>query len=345
MRYILISFTILLFSSYNLNGQIIDEDVLNASFELAYDDIEQFSDNFYKPGLSALVHAMSTGWLQTAKVKEEWKFDLSLVTNVTIANSDSRQFLFRESDYNSTSLKSGEPQANVSTILGENQPDISLLLEIELSENDFRDIELKFPNGIASVVNFMPTAFFQASMGLAKGFEFKVRYMPSLNYEDIDARFLGFGVQNEITKWANFKEDFPFHISAFVGYTNFNGKYNFTESDRIDDLDGRISSNANSWLFSGIVSTKYPKLNFYGSLGYVVGNAETTTSATGVYVLREESDIPLNFNIEPYAVQTSISGARLNVGANLKLGDFTVFSDFSLQEFSTASFGVNYKIN
>ena len=344
MRYILFALLISL-TVFKSKAQIIDEDVLNASFELVYDDIEQFSDKFYKPGLSALVHAMSNGWLHTAKTKEKWKFDLSLVGNVTIANSRDRQFLFRESDYNSTRLKSGETQTSVATILGENQLDISFFLEVELSENDFRDIELKFPNGIASVVNFMPTAFLQASMGLPEGFELKVRYMPSFNYEDIDAQFLGFGLQNEITKWANFKEDFPFHISAFVGYTNFNGNYQFTESDRIDDLDGRINSNANSWLFSGIVSTKYPKLNFYGSLGYVVGNAETTTSAKGVYILREDVEIPLNFDIQPYTVETSTSGARVNVGANLKLGKFNIFSDFSVQEFSTASFGVNYNLN
>jgi hypothetical protein len=345
MKNISTLFFVFLASCYSLKAQVIDEDILNASFELAYDDIEQFSEEFYKPGLTALVHAMSNGWYQTAKVKDKWKFDISLVSNITIADADSREFLFRESDYNSTSLKSGEPEAQVASILGENQPDISLLIDLQLSENERRDIELKFPNGIASIVNFMPTAFLQAGLGLGHGFEVKARYFPNLNYEDINAQFFGLGLQNEITKWANFKEDFPFHISAFVGYTNFNGDYEFTESDRIDDLDGKISSRANSWLFSGIISTKFSTFNFYGGLGYVSGHAETTTSAKGVYVIRENGEVPLNFDIRPYTVETSVSGARLNLGANVNLGHFNIFTDFSLQEFSTASLGLTYKIN
>jgi len=344
MRYFLSLF--LAISFFVTNAQEIDQEIIDDSFELIYDDIEQFSEKFYEPGLSALVHAISNGWTQSASVKDKWKFDVSLVSNITIAGSDSREFVFRESEYNSIRLKSGEPQTNVSTVLGENQPDISFFLSLDLSENETRDIELKYPNGIASVVNFMPTAFLQASVGIGHGFEVRARYFPNLNYRDINAQFFGFGVQNEITQWLELKDNFPLHISAFVGYTNFSGRYNFTGSDRIEDLDGRISSNANSWLFSGIVSTKYAKLNFYGSLGYVLGSAETTTSATGVYRLnRESGDIPLGFDIQPYTVESNVNGVRLNVGANYKLGDLKVFSDFSLQEFSTASLGVIYSIN
>lgn len=340
MKYILSSIVLLFFA--NSISQTISEDDLAPALE----DVEQFSEKFYSPGLDALVQSMSNGWINTAKTKDKWKLDISLIGNVTIANPDSRSFLFRESDYNTTRLKSGEPQANVSTILGENNPDVSVLIAVvNPTGGEDLDIELRLPNGIAKTVNFMPTAFIQARLGLDYGFEIKARYLPNLNYQDIEAQFFGFALQNEITKWAKFKEKFPLHLSAFVGYTNFDGFYGFTESDKIEDLDGRISSNANSWLFSAIVSTDYKKLNFYGSIGHVLGNAETTTSTTGIYTLSEPSgDIDAIINIEPYTVETSVSSFRLNLGANYNLGEFNVFADFSLQEFSTASFGFSYNL-
>jgi hypothetical protein len=329
--------------SFFSSAQDISEDAL----ALALEDIETFSEKFYTPGSEAIIYAMSSGWFNSAKAKEAWKLDIGLVGNVTLANSDSRSFLFDEADYNSTRLVSGQTQQNVSTILGENNPNISVFLSVDNPNGgDDIDIELRLPNGITKTVNFMPTAFIQASLGLGKGFEIKARYLPNVTYKDVEAQFIGFGIQNEITKWIKTSENFPLHISAFVGYNNFEGFYGFTESDKIDDLDGRSIAKSESWLFSGIVSTKFEKLNFYSSIGFISGVAETTTSMTGDYTIeRQSGDINANIDIEPYAINTSVNGARLTFGANLTLGSFNVFSDFSLQEFSTASIGVSYRIN
>lgn len=340
MRYVF-SFLFLQLSFIAI-AQVADDDPL----ALAIEDVELFSQKFYNPGTDAVIHAMSSGWFNRAKVKEKWKVDFSIVGNLTFAQSNKRSFVFDEADYNSTRLVSGESRQNVASILGENNPDIEVIVAIENpSGGDDIDIQLKLPNGISRTINFIPTAFFQASVGLGHGFEAKARYLPKLNYEDIDAQFFGFALQNELTKWIKFREDFPFHISALVGFTNFDGFYGFTESDKIDDLDGRINAKVNSWLFSGIMSTKYPKLNFYGSLGYVLGHSQIITSTTGVYAIeRDSGTIEADINVLPYSVDTSLSAFRLNLGANYKLGEFLVFSDFSLQDFNTLSIGVTYNI-
>lgn len=341
MRYLLSCISFLYFSV--VLAQNIDANALDPVLE----DIRQFSDKYYSPGSEAVMYAMSSAWFNTAQVNGRWKLDVGLVGNITFADSDSRQFLFDETDYNNTRLLSGQTQQNVSTILGENDPDISVFVSVVNPEGgDNIDVELKLPNGLAKSVSFIPTGFFQAGLGLGHGFEIKARYLPNFNYKDIDAQFFGFGLQNEITQWLKTPDNFPLHISALIGYTNFDGFYGFTTSDKIDDLDGRISTKSESWLFSAITSTTFKSLNFYGSIGFISGTAETTTSMTGVYTLEQETDsLDVNIDIKPYNVKSSVNGVRFTIGANLKLGAFNLYTDFSLQKFSSANLGMRYNVN
>lgn len=311
------------------------------------DDVKQFGNAYFSPGAEAMIFSMSSGWTTTAKSKSQWKFEIGVVGNFAGVSSDDQKFLLDANDYNSVSFQNGESSQNVATALGENNPDIPVIITIvNPNTGGTAQIDFNLPQGVgSSKTDVVQSAFLQASLGLGKGFEVKARFLPPVNFKDIDAQFYGFGVQNEITSWLKTGDKFPLDIAAFVGYTRFIGKYGIGESQDIEDLDGNIESNANSWLFTSSFSTKLKTINFYGNLGYVSGNATTTTSASGIFTLTTSSStVETDLTVEPFDVESDISGARATLGAFYEYSSFRIHIDYSFQKFNTASIGLSYKI-
>lgn len=326
-----------------LSSQEVDDNLLTEVLE----DVKRYGKDYFSPGSNAMIFSMSSGWINTAKSKKQWKFEVGFLGNFAGVSSDDQKFLLNTNEYNSITFQSGSEIQSVASALGENNPDIPIFINVT-NPNSGGEAQIGFdlPQGIgSSSTDFVQSGFLQASVGLGKGFEFKTRFLPPVNFKDIDAQFYGFGVQKEITNWFKPGENFPFDLAVFVGYTRFMGKYGLKGSEDISDLSGEIKSNANSWLFTSSFSTKFKSLNFYGNLGYVTGNATTTTSASGVYTLEtSSSSVEANITVDPFDVTSNISGARASLGMFYEYYSFKINIDYSFQQFNTASIGLSYEI-
>ena len=86
------------------------------------------------------------------------------------------------------------------------------------------------------------------------------------------------------------------------------------------------------------MSTKLPIINFYGGVGYISGKSET--DILGTYIVKSG---PFQQTIEdPFSLTKKTSGASANIGAKLKLGFFRLHADYTLAEFNSLSFGINF---
>ncbi|MGX1024330.1 DUF6588 family protein [Psychroflexus sp. MBR-150] len=309
------------------------------------EDAQRFSQSYFSPATDAVIYGMSSGWFNTAKSKKFLRFEISAIGNLSFTDDENQSFQLNTADYNNLSFASGPNSQSVATALGENDPDINMIVNVEdPNTNQTLQIPITLPQGISSEdINFVPTGFIQASIGLVKGFELKARYLPEVNIEDVDTQFYGFALQNELTELIPFDKILPIRISALVGYSKFEGKYKFDNSDLISGVDRRIESEADSWLFSAIVSTKLPVINFYGSVGYVSGDA--TTSLLGQYNLNTGIEsVDSEVLVDPYSVTSDVSGAKATLGFKLSLAFFRIHADYSFQEFNTASLGISLGI-
>jgi len=333
------------FLFFNITAaQDVDFDEL---LEPAIEDVVRFSNDYFKPGAEANILNMSSGWFQSTKPKEKFEFDISLVGNFSFTTSDDRTFLMDTDNYNVTTFESGPAAQNVATILGENDPDIRAIITVE---NPFGGtdptLNLRLPQGIIGSASIVPSGYIQASLGLGSGFEVKARYFPKFSYKDIDSQFFGFAVQNNLTDWLNIKEDFNYNISALLGYTRFTGTYKLTSSRDINELDGLVESEANSFTFLANISTKKQKLNYFANLGFVAGNSTTTTRATGLYTFQGSTNsLEALIEIDPYDVEATVFDPRASVGASLNFGAFFVTADFTFMRFITSSLGVTYRFD
>ncbi len=196
------------------------------------------------------------------------------------------------------------------------------------------------PTGLGSEnINFVPSAFIQASIGLIKGIELKARFFPKVETDDIEVGLFGVGLQYDFTSLLPADKLIPVAISGLIAYTNLDATYDFSESSIVRGSDQRLENSTNTWLFQAIGSTRLPIFNVYGGIGYITGNSDT--DLRGTYSVTSGA-LAGDTLIDPLSIENKVSGIRGTVGFKLKLGFFRFNADYTLAEFDNLSIGLSF---
>lgn len=310
------------------------------------EDAQRFTAGYISPATEGMMFNTSNGWIQSAKVKKPLKFEISLIGNASFVKDEHKSFTLNTNEYNNLHFRDGSTSKQVATAFGENNPDIVVFSEVTDDSGLFtEEVEFILPQGLASVnINVLPSAFLQGRLGVFKGTEVKLRYVPKIKQEDVETGLVGAAVQVELTEFLPADNLFPVAISGLVAYTNLNANYDFTDDEIIEGENQQFELTQNSWLFQAQASTKLPVINFYGGIGYVTGTSDF--DVLGTYRVR--GGVPLfetqrEFT-DPFSVQNKISGVRATVGAKLTLGFFGLHADYNLSEYDTVSVGMHFGI-
>ncbi|TWO32531.1 hypothetical protein E1J38_006565 [Seonamhaeicola sediminis] len=320
---------------------------IDALLAAGVDNAEQFANDYLMPGTNGLMHSMNSNWFNTADAKPLGGFEISIVANAATVKDENKTFLMNLVDYNSNpdqdfvvSFTDTSTSKSVSTALGENDPDIDIVVTYDDPILGEQQEVITLPSGIGSeTANLLPTAFIQGALGLGKGIEIKARFVPKIDTEDVDISMYGAGLQMEFTKWLPADKILPVAISGLVAYTHLDGSYDLTESSGVSGNDQRLENDTNTWLFQLIASTKLPVINFYGGLGYIKGKSEsdllgTYTVSSGPFFSETITD--------PFSVSSEVSSVRGTIGTKLKLGFFRLNAEYHLSEFNAFSVGINF---
>jgi hypothetical protein len=319
--------------SFQAMAQTNINDILAAGLN----DAETFTTDYISPASEGIMYSISSGWYNTADAKPLAGFEISIIGNMAGFRNkeDKKAFELNTADYENLQFVDGSNSKLVSTALGDIE-DVRVFVE---DENGLLREEFDLPSGMASEdVNFVPSAFIQASVGIIKGTELKARFLPKFKIDDFGMSMYGFGIQHEFTKHLPADKVLPIAISGVIGYTHLDASYDFTNTSIIAGQDQRLEIGTNSWVFQAIVSTKLPIINFYGGLGYLSGNS--TTDVLGTYTV-QSGPIQETY-IDPFSIDENASGITANVGFKYKLGFFRLHADYTLAEFDTFSFGINF---
>lgn len=307
------------------------------------EDAKQFSEGYFSPAAAGVMYGLSNGWYHTAEGKDLGDFEISIIGNASFVNDDYTRFTIDVRDYNFLRFQDASQQTgSVATALGENNPEVTMIIEYQNELGINEQVEITLPQGIGSAgVNVLPTAFLQLSVGVLEGTEVKVRYLPKIDQEGVAVQLFGGAIQHEITSWLPGGDLLPIHIGVLVGYTHLKAGYDLTSNSVVEGENQRIETQTGSLVFSALVSTKLPVINFYGGLGYVSGNSQS--DLLGTY--RVQAGVLGNQSItDPYSVESKINGLKATLGTRLKLGFFSLNADYSFQEFNTVSVGIGVEI-
>ncbi|PIB29607.1 hypothetical protein BFP77_05495 [Maribacter sp. 4U21] len=321
---------------------LIAQTDFNEVFAAGVEDAEQFTTDYLSPVSESAVFNMATGWYNSADAKPLGGFEISVIGSITGFKNkqDKKSFILDPNDYENLDFVDNSGTARpVSSALGDLEG-IRVFVEVEVGPGlppERREFEL--PTGLsAEGLDFIPSGYLQGSVGLIKGTEIKARFLPKIEYEGASVGIIGFGLQHDFTKLLPADKILPVAISAVIGYTKISGDYDLTEVSTIGGSDQRLESDISTWAFNAVVSTKLPIINFYGGLGYVTG--KSVTDVLGDYTVgigpfaRTETD--------PFSITQKTNGVTGNVGAKLKLGFFRLNADYTLAEFNTLTFGLNF---
>lgn len=317
--------------------QAMAQSNINEILAAGLNDAEKFTTDYLSPTSEGIMYSLSSGWYNTADAKPLGGFEISIIGNMSnFKNKDDKKaFELNTADYENLQFTDGSTSKLVSTSLGDIEG-VSVFIE---DESGLVRQDLDLPSGLASEdINFVPSGFIQASVGLIKGTELKARFLPKINTDDFSMGMYGVGIQHEFTKHLPADKILPIAISAVIGYTHLDASYDFTNSNVIAGQDQKLEVDINTWAFQAVVSTKLPIINFYGGLGYLSG--KSTTDVLGTYVV--QSGPFQQTYVDPFSIDKDTSGITANVGTKLKLGFFRLHADYAVAEFNTLSVGVNF---
>ena len=317
--------------------QAMAQSDINDILAAGLNDAETFTTDYLSPASEGIMYSISNGWYNTADAKPLAGFEISIIGNMASFKNkeDKKAFDLNTADYENLKFVDGSNSKLVSTALG----DIEGVRVFVEDENGLFREEFDLPSGLASEgVNFVPSAFIQASVGIIKGTELKARFLPKIKTDDFGMSMYGFGIQHEFTKHLPADKVLPIAISGVIGFTHLDASYDFTNSSIVAGQDQRLEIDANTWVFQAVVSTRLPIINFYGGLGYLSG--KSTTDVLGTYTV-QSGPIQETY-IDPFSIDKGASGVTANLGAKLKLGFFRIHADYVIAEFNTVSFGVNF---
>ncbi|MBS9462946.1 hypothetical protein KIM67_11025 [Flagellimonas sp. 389] len=318
----------------------ISQSNLNDLLAAGLNDAERFTSDWLAPVSEAGIYSIANGWYNSADAKPLGGFEISIIGNITgFKNKDNKKsFTLDTADYENLQFVDGSTSKEVSTALGDIEG-VRVFVEAEVAPGVTVREELELPSGLASEdINFVPSGYIQASVGLIKGTEVKARFLPKIDTDDVAIGLFGVGIQHDFTKHLPADKILPVAISGVIGYTRLSGEYDFTNTELIDGANQRIDTKFNSWNFSAVVSTKLPVINFYGGLGYMTGKSET--DILGTYVVQSG---PFQETYEdPFSISNKVNGVMANVGTKLKLGFFRLNADYNIAEFNTLTFGINF---
>lgn len=303
-------------------------------------DATKLIEGYAAPMLKSLSYGINQGWYNTAKTHKTLGVDLTVtVSAVYIPNTD-LFYTVNNNDLTTIKLENTgsapvgvTSSGSVPTMFG---PSTAPTYREVLSNTSFPGppggIDLKGDLGIQAI----PIPIANLGIGLPKGFDLKLRFVPELDFGDGKFKLFGVGIMHDIKQYIPGVKELPFDLSAFVGYTNM--KLTVDLDPIRPDQKGVFEMSATT--IQGLISKKVSVITVYGGLGYNIA-----TSKLGI---QGSYDMDRNGTFEakdPVNVKTDANGPRVTGGLRLKLAVFTFHGDYTLQKYNTLTvgFGINVR--
>jgi hypothetical protein len=304
--------------------------------EAGISDANTLLQSYLEPGFQGIGYGINSGWYNTARPHRSLGFEISITASAARVPSSAQFFTFNNSDYQNVRL-SDNNRNQLPTLFGPN------LGADDLPELTFLDpdtgeevIRISAPTGlgIEETLPFVavPLPMVQFSLGLIKGTDLKLRYVPATSFgedNDVELNLFGFGIMHDVKQYIPGIKALPFDLSAFFGYTNLKTTY------AVDpDLNQFAEFETKGTIIQALVSKKLAFVTAYGGIGYAQSN--TTFGLKGDYATESETFT------DPIDLSYENSGVRANVGLRLRLAFFNLFGEYAFQEFNTITVGIGF---
>jgi Family of unknown function (DUF6588) len=322
------------------------------SILIAADDASRITQGYINPAMKGLMYSMNGGWYSTAKTHKKLGFDITINANASFVPDADKMFAFVQSEYSFLSLPNGETE--LPTVMSENSTETTVDVSIPVGDGTFKVGSFNMPGGITNdlPINAVPTPMVQVGVGLPFKTDVKVRYVPTVNFDNsVEANLIGLGLQHDLTQYLGPIDKLPLSVSILAAFTNMDVTYFIDDTNATDGVavtNGTADFKMNTWTVQAIGSLDFKIITLYASLGY--NNGSSTIKLKGNYNLTYDiedgaGNVVGTVNesvIDPINLAFDANGTRATIGARLNLAFFKIFVDYTLQEYNTATGGIAF---
>lgn len=298
-------------------------------------DANYLLEGYVAPVMKSLGSGLNQGWYNSAKTHKKFGVDFTITTSLIYVPDADQFYKVDNNVLQDVKLISynGQPvsptgSGNVPTIFG---PDKTPTYEITDSGTTFDGPPGLDLESTIKLANALPVPMYHLGIGLPKGFDLKVRFSPTLEFDKSKFSLLGFGVMHDIKQYISGIKTLPFDLSAFIGYTHMKAEVGI---DATAGANQKAVVEFNSTNVQAIISKKISVLTLYGAVGYNFSNSKLDMK--GTYDLDDDGTVDAT---DPVNLDFSTSGPRITGGLRLKFAVFTLHGDYTLAKYNSLSAG------
>ncbi len=356
-------------------GQVQAQDEVGEFIRAGKEDAGKLVRAYAEPASKAFGHGLNGGWFNSGKAMKLGRFDVRVFATATFSPEEDRTFdlsklgLTMVRDENGRVFDPNTPVLSP-TIFGKDEegPELTLYAKARRTvagqsvEVEERVGSINAPQGAG--YTFLPVPMAQVSLGLIKDTEVAVRYSPKVKYDDFEGELWGVGLKHGIKQWIPVISMIPgFDITVFGGYTHLKSAYRGLDVPLRDEdrpyataqqqdpqyyAGQAVTLSTKAWTGSLVVSKTLSVLTAYAGVRY--SNVETDLNVEGAYpVTAYRTTAPYNRYVEditdPLLLNMKDSQWGATGGLRLKLLVFSLYGEYTLAKYPTATAGIGLGFN
>jgi hypothetical protein len=347
----------LLLSSLSLQAQLPSLDFIYGYTS----DAKLLLENYLRPYANIMGANLNAGWYNTAKPHKFGGFDVT--ATFSIAYAPTSALTYDLSTLTGLNATVSGPTTMAPTAAGsmETLPELEYRALVNNPNTGLPEnvtlVKVKHPNGAG--LDFLPLPMAQATIGLFKGTDVTLRYVPEVRiggYGRIG--LMGIGGRHSISQWIPVVNKLKFiNIAVQGGYTkvttaaqlNMEPNADISVPDSPNWNDQFLHMDISGWTVNLIASQSIPVITVYEGIGY--SSSLVDFALLGHYpintITTDETRFPqTTYNVVEDPIPEgdmqieNFKNLRLNAGVRVKLAVLTLHYDFTRTLYSTHTVGV-----
>ena len=329
------------------NAQFED---IGAFLKAGVDDATILTKEYLRPFPTGFGTGLNAGWTEAAAPKKTLGFSLQIRPSLAFVPGSAQKFDINTLNLQKIEVAQGEDPVTP-TIAGKSNTGPELVV----SESGNELTRFNMPEGTG--FTFVPAPIVQASLGLVKGTDVSLRFLPETEIGDFgNIGILGGAVKHDIGQWLPGGKLLPVDLSLMAGFNQIsvNGGLDLQPEGVRNPNDPSLSSNpnpdfedqsvettTNTFVINALVGKQIPLVSVYGGVGYqtasldldINGDYPVNTSVAGQDFYNVVSD-PISFSLD------SESSVHLMGGFRFRLGVIAIYGEATVANYFTANAGV-----
>lgn len=233
--------------------------------EAGLEDAQNYMRAYLRPVGEGWIAGSSGGWANTGATHKILGFDIKGSVAAAIIPSGREFFRVDQQDFQRIRLE--DPSLDLfPTLIGPNEDGPGMLIYDE-HQNELHRMNGFSGTGLSDKLeisrSIVPLPILQAGLGVDKGTDLKLRYIPHRNFGDVKVHGWGLGIQHNLTQHMNAGN---WDMAVLVGYNRLGAEYQFS-----DEEDKLLATQLSSLTSQLILSKRLAILTLFATGGYHSG--------------------------------------------------------------------------